>query len=73
MVQYFVCPIITLHGQITAREYMDRLGNPAHPMIQTLLPKTTMSPFTQLELFSHGLKSKNTNFNILPGQHNHQI
>jgi hypothetical protein len=29
-----------------------------------------MSPFTQLELFSHGLK---VNFNIFPGQHSHQI
>jgi hypothetical protein len=30
-------------------------------------------PFTQLELFSHGLKSMKVNFNIFPGQHNHQI
>jgi hypothetical protein len=29
--------------------------------------------FTQLELFSHGLKSMKVNFNIFPGQHNHQI
>jgi hypothetical protein len=35
--------------------------------------KTTMSPLTQLELFSHGLKSVKTNFNIFSGQHNHQI
>jgi hypothetical protein len=33
---YSVGPIITLHGQITAREYMDRLGNQVHPMIQRL-------------------------------------
>jgi hypothetical protein len=33
------------------------------------LSKTTMPPFTQLELFSHGLKSMKVNFN-LPGQHN---
>jgi hypothetical protein len=31
-----VDPIITLHGRITAKEYMDRLGNEAHPMMQTL-------------------------------------
>jgi hypothetical protein len=31
-------PIITLHGRITAREYVDRLGNQVHPMIQTLFP-----------------------------------
>jgi hypothetical protein len=38
MVQYPVGPIITLHGRITAREYVDRLGNQKHPMIQTLFP-----------------------------------
>jgi hypothetical protein len=36
MVQYSVSPTITLHGRITAREYMDRLGKQVHPMIQTL-------------------------------------
>jgi hypothetical protein len=30
-----------------------------------------MPQFTQLELFSHGLKSMKVNFNIFPGQHNH--
>jgi hypothetical protein len=34
---YSVGLIITLHGQITAREYMDRSGNQGHPMIQMLL------------------------------------
>jgi hypothetical protein len=33
--------------------------------------KMTMSEFTQLELFSHGLKSMKVNI-IFPGQHNHQ-
>jgi hypothetical protein len=37
-VQYSVGPSITLHGRITAREYVDRLGNQVHPMIQTLFP-----------------------------------
>jgi hypothetical protein len=32
---YSVGPIITLHGKITAREYVDRLGNQLQPMIQT--------------------------------------
>jgi hypothetical protein len=36
---YSVGPIIILHGQITAREYMDRMGNQVYPMIQTLFPK----------------------------------
>jgi hypothetical protein len=31
---YSVGPIITLHGQITARQYVDRLSNQVHPMIQ---------------------------------------
>jgi hypothetical protein len=33
---YSVGPIITFHGRITAREYVDSLGNQVHPMIQTL-------------------------------------
>jgi hypothetical protein len=35
---YSVGPIITFHGQISARKYVDRLGNLVHPMIQTLFP-----------------------------------
>jgi hypothetical protein len=35
VVQYSVGPIITLHGRITAKEFVDRLGNQVHPMIQT--------------------------------------
>jgi hypothetical protein len=38
VVQYSVGPIITVHGWITARKYVDRLGNQVHPMIQMLLP-----------------------------------
>jgi hypothetical protein len=36
---YPVGPIVTLHGRITAREYVEKLGNQVHPMIQTLFPK----------------------------------
>jgi hypothetical protein len=36
VVQYSVGPSITLLGRITTVEYMDRLGNQVHPMIQTL-------------------------------------
>jgi hypothetical protein len=32
---YSVGPIIILHGQITASEYVYRLGNQVHPTIQT--------------------------------------
>jgi hypothetical protein len=35
-VQYFVGPSIILLGQIITMEYMDRLGNQVHPMIQML-------------------------------------
>jgi hypothetical protein len=38
VVQYDVGPIIALHDRITAREYVDRLGNQVQPMIQTLFP-----------------------------------
>jgi hypothetical protein len=38
VVQYSAGPIITLHGRITAREYVDRLDYQVHPMIQTLFP-----------------------------------
>jgi hypothetical protein len=37
-VPYSVGPIIALHGRITVREYVDRLGNQVHPMSQTLFP-----------------------------------
>jgi hypothetical protein len=38
VVQYSAGPIITLHGQITANDYVVRLGNHVHSMIQTLFP-----------------------------------
>jgi hypothetical protein len=38
MMQYSVGPIITHHGRITTKEYMDRSSTQVHPMIQTLLP-----------------------------------
>jgi hypothetical protein len=41
VVQYSVGPIITLHGRITAKEYVDKLGNQVHPMIQTLILNNT--------------------------------
>jgi hypothetical protein len=40
MVQCSVGPIITLHGQITAKEYVDRLGNQVHSVIQTSFPSS---------------------------------
>jgi hypothetical protein len=61
------------------QEYVDRLGNQVHPMIQTLFPNNDgvfqddKPPFTQLQLFSHGVRSTRVNFSIIPGQHNLQI
>jgi hypothetical protein len=40
MVQHSVGPLFTHHGQITARDYVDRLSNQVYPMIQTLFPNT---------------------------------
>jgi hypothetical protein len=40
---YSLGPIITLHGQITVREYVDRLGNQVHPMIQTFMNNNAVS------------------------------
>jgi hypothetical protein len=75
MVQYSVGPINTLYGRITEREYMDRLGNQVHPVIQTLFSNndavfqddsapihaawTVQSWFEEHENISH--------------QHNHQV
>jgi hypothetical protein len=77
--QYSVGSIINLHSPITAREYVDRLGNQVHAMIQTLFPNNdavfqddSASIHTAGTLL-HGLKSMKANFSILPGRHNHQI
>jgi hypothetical protein len=35
-VRYFIGPVITLYGRNALREYVDRLSNQVHPMIQTL-------------------------------------
>jgi hypothetical protein len=79
MAQYSVGPIITLHGLITAREYVNRLGKQVHHMILTLFPNNgaifqhDSASVTQLKLFSHGLKSMKVNFNIFLGQHSQHI
>jgi hypothetical protein len=76
--QYSVGHIITRHGRITAREYVGRLGNQVHPMIQALFSSNNAvfeddnTPI-DTELFSQGLKSMKANFSIFPGKHNHQI
>jgi hypothetical protein len=78
-VQYTVGPIIILHGEITGREYVDRLGNYVHPMVQMLflikiaVHQDDNALIHTAELFSHDLKSMKVNINIFHGQHNHQI
>jgi hypothetical protein len=60
-------------------EYVDRLGNQVHPMIQTLfLNSDTVcqddnAPIHRAGTVSHGLMIMKANFSIFPGQHNHQI
>jgi hypothetical protein len=36
VVQYSVSPIITLHGRIAGKEYLEMLDNRLHPMIHAL-------------------------------------
>jgi hypothetical protein len=77
--QYSVGRIIILHGQITVREYVDRLCNKMHPTMQTLFSSNytvfqdSSAIIHTAEPFSPGLKSMKVNFSIIPGQHNHQI
>jgi hypothetical protein len=80
IVQYSFGPIITLHVQITARKYMDSLGNPVHLMIEMLLMNDALfqddtAPIRTAETVqcNYGLKSMKVNFGIFPGQYNHQI
>jgi hypothetical protein len=69
---YSVGFIITLHGRITAKEYVGRLGNQGHPMIQTLFP-TTMPPFTQTGTVKSLFEEREGELQHLPDQHNYQI
>jgi hypothetical protein len=77
-VQYSVGSISTLHGQITARQYVDRLGNQVHPMIQTLFPNNAVFQDDNAPIHTAGtvqswFEEHERKFNIFPGQHSHQI
>jgi hypothetical protein len=71
-------PITTFHGRVTARStwtgWVIRCIPWSRCYFRTTMQfsKTTMPPFTQLELFIHGLRNMKVNFNIFPGQHNHR-
>jgi hypothetical protein len=71
---YSVGPIITLHGRITTRDYVDRLHNQVHPIIQKLFSNND-AVFQDDDAPTHtaGSKSMKVNFSIFPGQHNHQM
>jgi hypothetical protein len=43
MLWYSVGPTVTLYCLLTAKEYMDRLGNQVHPMIQVLFMNNDVS------------------------------
>jgi hypothetical protein len=46
VVQDSVGPIITLHGQIDVREYVDKMGSQVHLINQKLFPKKTKQRFS---------------------------
>jgi hypothetical protein len=79
VVQYSVDPIITLHDRITAREYVDRMGNQVHLMIQTLfLNNDAVFHDGNAPIYTAGaahswFEEHEGAFSIFPGQHSHQI
>jgi hypothetical protein len=73
---YSVGPIVTLHGRIAAREYVDRLGKQVHSIIQTLFPNNDRfqddtAPIHTAGTVQSWFKEHEDEFH-LPGQHNHQ-
>jgi hypothetical protein len=70
---------LSLHGRITAREYVNRWLTRCIPWSRRYFrttmqfSNTTMPPVTQLELFSYGLKSMEVNFIIFLGPHSLQF
>jgi predicted solute-binding protein len=51
--QYSVVPIKALHGRITAREYVNKLGNKMHLMIRMIF-RTTMQFFKTTTIHASG-------------------
>jgi hypothetical protein len=72
---YSAGPIITLHGRITASDYVDISRYHLHPKIQifslTLMQffKMTIRQYTLPEVYSLSLKSMTIHFYNFPGQH----
>jgi hypothetical protein len=72
--------VILFTAELQGNMYTGRLGNQVHPMIQTLFMNCDAlfqdeisCHFTQLKMFTHGLKSMKVNFNIFPGQQSQQF
>ena len=71
-------PVIALNGCITAGDYIDFSSNQVYQMVQMLFPNSDAvfqddsSPIHTTKVFSLGLRSMTMDFNIFPGQHNHQ-
>jgi hypothetical protein len=79
VVQYSVCPIVTFHDRINEKEYVDRLVNQVHPMIQTLFPhhvavfQDDSAPIHTAGSIQSWSEEHEGELNISPGQHNHHI
>jgi hypothetical protein len=79
VVQYSVGQIITLHGRITAREYVDRSGNQVHSMIRMLFPNNDAvfqddnAPIHTAGTVQSWFEEHEGNFSIFLGQHKHHI
>jgi hypothetical protein len=74
----YIMVFITLHARITAREYVDSLGNQVHAVIQTLFPNNDAvfqddSAHVHTAGTVHSLKSMKVNFNNFRGQRSLQI
>jgi hypothetical protein len=69
--RYF-SPIITLHDKIIAREYVEKLGNQVHPMIQTLFLNND-APIHRAGNVRSWSEEHEGELNTFSGQHNHQI
>jgi hypothetical protein len=80
VVQYSVGLIITFHGRITTREYVNRSGNQVHPMFQRLFSSEQRCSFPRLSApihtastFQSWIEEHESELSTFPGQHNHHI
>ena len=73
---YYASPIIDPNSLITAGDYVDMLGNKAHPIVKMFFLKMmqifnmTIRPETQPETSSLGLRKMKMHFSIFLRQYN---